>query len=211
MKDVLSLDDIHLTGKRVLYRVDINSPLHPETGAFLDDGRLRAIIPTLADLSESKVVILGHQSRPGKDDFTDLSGHAERLGSILGRAIRFVPDVCGEEAIDAIRNLQNGEILCLDNVRMHNEEISLKKAELEELRISQIVLNLAPEFDAYVTDAFAAAHRNSPTLTGFADDLPCIAGRLMQREITLYKPLLQTPHDHTLQFSAGQKQTIRSE
>ena len=58
MKDVLSLDDIHLSGKRVLYRVDINSPLHPETGAFLDDGRLRAIIPTLADLSESKVVIL---------------------------------------------------------------------------------------------------------------------------------------------------------
>ena len=95
MKDVLSLDDIHLSGKRVLYRVDINSPLHPETGAFLDDGRLRAIIPTLADLSESKVVILGHQSRPGKDDFTDLSGHAERLGSILGRPIRFVPDEIG--------------------------------------------------------------------------------------------------------------------
>ena len=74
MKDVLSLDDIHLSGKRVLYRVDINSPLHPETGAFLDDGRLRAIIPTLTSLSEAKVVILGHQSRPGKDDFTDLSG-----------------------------------------------------------------------------------------------------------------------------------------
>ena len=74
MKDVLSLDDIHLSGKRVLYRVDINSPLHPETGAFLDDGRLRAIIPTLNSLSEAKVVILGHQSRPGKDDFTDLSG-----------------------------------------------------------------------------------------------------------------------------------------
>ena len=75
---------------------------------------LGRIIPTLADLSESKVVILGHQSRPGKDDFTDLSGHAERLGSILGRPIRFVPDVCGKEAIDAIRSLQNGEILCLD-------------------------------------------------------------------------------------------------
>ena len=71
VKDVLSLDDIHLNGKHVLFRVDINSPLHPETRAFLDDGRLRAILPTLADLSESKVVILGHQSRPGKDDFTD--------------------------------------------------------------------------------------------------------------------------------------------
>ena len=96
VKDVLSLDDIHLNGKHVLFRVDINSPLHPETRAFLDDGRLRAILPTLADLSESKVVILGHQSRPGKDDFTDLSGHAERLARILGRPIRFVPDVCGD-------------------------------------------------------------------------------------------------------------------
>ena len=53
MPSVLSLDDIRLSGKRVLYRVDINSPLHPETGAFLDDGRLRAILPTLADLSDS--------------------------------------------------------------------------------------------------------------------------------------------------------------
>lgn len=193
VKDVLSLDDIHLSGKRVLYRVDINSPLHPETGAFLDDGRLRAILPTLADLSESKVVIIGHQSRPGKDDFTDLSGHAERLRRILVRPIRFVPDVCGKEAIDAIRSLKNGEILCLDNVRMHNEEISLKKAELEELRLSQIVMNLAPEFDAYVTDAFAAAHRNSPTLTGFADDLPCIAGRLMQREISALQTAVTNP------------------
>ncbi|DAC64824.1 TPA: phosphoglycerate kinase, partial [Candidatus Thalassarchaeaceae archaeon] len=59
---VLSLDDIRLSGKRVLYRVDINSPLHPETGAFLDDGRLRSIIPTLSALSDAKVVILGHQS-----------------------------------------------------------------------------------------------------------------------------------------------------
>ena len=102
--------------------------------------------------------------------------HAERLGSILGRAIRFVPDVCGEEAIDAIRSFQNGEILCLVNVRMHNEEISLKKAALEELRISQIVLNLAPEFDAYVTDAFAAAHRNSPTLQGLQMIYPVSQG-----------------------------------
>ena len=190
---VLSLDDIRLSGKRVLYRVDINSPLHPETGAFLDDGRLRAILPTLADLSDSKVVILGHQSRPGRDDFTNLSGHAERLGRILGRLIRFVPDVCGDKAIEAIRSLNNGEILCLDNVRMHSEEISLKKAELDELRLSQIVSNLAPEFDAYVTDAFAAAHRNSATLTGFADDLPCIAGRLMQREISALQTAVTNP------------------
>lgn len=190
---VLSLDDIRLSGKRVLYRVDINSPLHPETGAFLDDGRLRAITPTLSALSDAKVVILGHQSRPGRSDFTDLSGHADRISRILGRPIKFIPDVCGEIAVDAIRSMNNGEILCLDNVRMHAEENSLKKAGLEDLRLSQIVSNLAPEFDAYVTDAFGAAHRNSPTLTGFADDLPCIAGRLMEREISALQTAVTAP------------------
>jgi len=190
---VLSLDDIRLSGKSVLYRVDINSPLHPETGAFLDDGRLRAIVPTLSALSDAKVVILGHQSRPGRSDFTDLSGHADRLSRILGRPVRFVPDVCGEVAISAIREMSAGEILCLDNVRMHHEEISLKKAGLEELRLSQIVSELAPEFDAYVTDAFAAAHRNSPTLTGFAEDLPCLAGRLMEREISALQTAVENP------------------
>ena len=193
MNGVLSLDDIRLSGKRVLYRVDINSPLHPETGAFLDDGRLRAITSTLSDLSDAKVVILGHQSRPGRSDFTDLSGHADRLSRILGRPVRFVPDVCGEVAIEAIRGMGTGEILCLDNVRMHSEEMALKKAGLEELRLSQIVSELAPEFDAYVTDAFAAAHRNSPTLTGFADDLPCIAGRLMEREISALQTAVENP------------------
>ncbi len=193
MNGVLSLDDIRLSGKRVLYRVDINSPLHPETGAFLDDGRLRAITPTLSDLSDAKVVILGHQSRPGRSDFTDLSGHADRLARILGRPVRFVPDVCGEVAIEAIRGMGTGEILCLDNVRMHTEEMALKKAGLEELRLSQIVSELAPEFDAYVTDAFAAAHRNSPTLTGFADDLPCIAGRLMESEISALQTAVESP------------------
>ena len=62
---VLSLDDVRLAGRTVLYRVDVNSPLDPSTGAFLDDSRLRSILDTLNNLSDSKVVIMGHQSRPG--------------------------------------------------------------------------------------------------------------------------------------------------
>ena len=64
VSDVLTLDDVRLGGKVVLYRVDVNSPLEPSSGAFLDDSRLRAIIPTLRTLQNSKVVMLGHQSRP---------------------------------------------------------------------------------------------------------------------------------------------------
>jgi len=181
---VLSLDDVRLSGKRVLFRVDVNSPLHPETGAFLDDSRLRGIVPTLRALSDAKVVIISHQSRPGKSDFTNMSGHAERMVRILGRPVRFIPDVCGEVALEAIRSMINGEIIFLDNVRMHPEEMALSRATPEELAKSQIVATLAPEFDAYVTDAFAAAHRNSPSLSGFAEELPCFAGRLMEREIS---------------------------
>ncbi len=79
MSDVLTLDDVRLGGKVVLYRVDVNSPLEPSSGAFLDDSRLRAIVPTLRTLQNSKVVIIGHQSRPGKIDFTNMEQHADRI------------------------------------------------------------------------------------------------------------------------------------
>ena len=79
MESVLTLDDARLSGRTVLVRVDINSPLHPETKAFLDDSRLRAILPTLRRLADSKVVLLAHQSRPGKSDFTDMSAHADSV------------------------------------------------------------------------------------------------------------------------------------
>ncbi len=193
MDGVLSLDDVRLNGKHILFRVDVNSPLHPETRAFLDDGRLRAITDTLRALADSKVVLIGHQSRPGRNDFTDLSGHADRLARILGRPVGFVPDVCGDAAIEAIREMKDGDILCLDNVRMHPEEIALKRAPIEELRVSKIVTTLAPEFDAYVTDAFAASHRNSPSLTGFSEELPCIAGRLMEKEINALQTAVNNP------------------
>ena len=70
MAKVLTLDDVNVDGKTVLLRVDINSPLDPSTKAFLDDTRIRAILPTLQKLVKAKVILLAHQSRPGKDDFT---------------------------------------------------------------------------------------------------------------------------------------------
>ena len=180
---VLSLDDVRLAGRTVLYRVDVNSPLEPSTGAFLDDSRLRSILDTLRDLSDAKVVIMGHQSRPGKDDFTGMEVHCDRLSRLLGQTIRFVADVCGDDAITAIEEMQPGEKIFLENVRMHSEEYGPEKVSLEEEPSSEIVTRLSAVADVYVSDAFGAAHRNSPTLTGFAEEMPCIAGRLMNREI----------------------------
>ena len=93
VQGVLSLDAYDLEGQTVLYRVDVNSPLNPVDKTLLDDSRLRTIKSTLELLSNSKVVILAHQSRPGKDDFSDMSQHSDRLSQIINRAITFIPDL----------------------------------------------------------------------------------------------------------------------
>ena len=183
MSDVLTLDDVRLGGKVVLYRVDVNSPLEPSSGAFLDDSRLRAIVPTLRTLQNSKVVIIGHQSRPGKIDFTNMEQHADRISRLIGKNVKFIPDICGEKALSSIKEMKVGEIIFLDNIRMHDDENSMKKSSLEETAKSEIVSKLSSVIDVYVTDAFAASHRNSPSLTGFFDSVPCIAGHLMSKEI----------------------------
>jgi len=183
VSDVLTLDDVRLGGKVVLYRVDVNSPLEPSSGAFLDDSRLRAIIPTLRTLQNSKVVILGHQSRPGKIDFTNMEQHADRISRLIGKKVKFVSDICGDRALTEIRELKTGEMIFLDNIRMHKDENSMKKSSLENTAKSEIVEKLSSVIDVYVTDAFAASHRNSPSLTGFYDSVPCIAGHLMSKEI----------------------------
>ena len=205
MESVLTLDDGHLSGRTVLVRVDINSPLHPETKAFLDDSRLRAILPTLRRLADSKVVLLAHQSRPGKSDFTDMSAHADQLSRLLGRQISFVPDVCGDIAIQAIQNMEQGDMILLDNVRGWPEENNMKKATIDELNESEIVQKLSSVADAYVNDAFAAAHRNSPTLSGFSKSLPCFAGVLMAAEIKALSTAIDNPPKPYVAILGGAK------
>ena len=95
MAKVLTLDEVALDGRTVLVRVDINSPLNPETNVFMDDTSMRRILPTLNRLSKSKGVLLAHQSRPGKKDFTSTLGHARELGRLLGRNVKWVDDIYG--------------------------------------------------------------------------------------------------------------------
>jgi phosphoglycerate kinase len=205
VEGVLTLEDVDLRGRTVLYRVDVNSPLEPSTGKLLDDGRLRGIIPTLKGLESSQVVIIGHQSRPGKSDFTSMSKHCKRLSQILGRPIKFVPDVCGDEAIDEIRNMSKGEIIFLDNVRKNEEEYGVKYSSNKDTEDTDIVTTLSSVSDVFVTDAFAAAHRRSPTLTGFTRSLPCIAGTLMEKEIRTLRTALRNPLRPYLAILGGAK------
>ena len=205
MEGVLTLEDVDLEGRTVLYRVDVNSPLEPSSGRLLDDGRLRGVVPTLQALELSKVVILGHQSRPGKSDFTSMSKHCERLSSILGRPIKFVPDVCGDKTIEEIEKMSDGEIIFLDNVRGNKEEYGVKYSSNKDTEDTEIVARLSAVSDVFVTDAFAAAHRRSPTLTGFTNSIPCIAGILMEKEMRSLRTALKDPPSPYLAILGGAK------
>ena len=205
MEGVLTLEDVDLKGRTVLYRVDVNSPLEPSSGRLLDDGRLRGVVPTLQALEQSKVVIMGHQSRPGKSDFTSMSRHCDRLSEILGRPIKFVPDVCGVQAIEEIENMSDGDVIFLDNVRGNEEEYGVKYGSNEDTEDTDIVTTLSSVSDAFVTDAFAAAHRRSPTLTGFTKSIPCIAGTLMEKEISSLRMALKDPPSPYLAILGGAK------
>ena len=192
MPKVLGLDQVRLEGLKVLLRGDLNLPIDPISKKFLDDSRLQKMAPSLRKLEGSSVVIMAHQSRPGRADFTDLSQHAIRLSEILGRPVEFVNDICGPVAVDAIRTLQPGGVLVLDNVRMHPDEINLK-GEIKHQEESEIVRVLRPHFDLFVNDAFGAAHRSSPSLTGFTRVLPSVAGSLMKDEIDALSIAIENP------------------
>ncbi len=189
-KEFLTLDDLDFKGKTVFLRVDINCPLDEKTRKITDISRIRAASPTIKELSEkeARVVVLAHQGRPGDWDFVSLEEHSQKLGEVLGISVKFVPDVCGERAQEAIRSLKNGEILMLENQRFNPDEMKEKTA-LEHSETT-CIRNLAPLGDVFVNDAFSAAHRSQCSLVGFTEVMPSAAGRLMESEITSLSKLV---------------------
>jgi len=175
-----TLDDVDYKGKHVLIRVDMNCSIDPETKAITDDSRIVATAPTLEELSESRVVLMAHQGRPGSDDFIPLKQHTEVLRSLGFNAV-YVDDIFGQKAKDAIKRVKVGEILVLENVRMFDGEN--KNGPVEEVAREPIVQELYPYFDLFVNDAFGAAHRSQPSIVGFTAVLPSVAGRVMEKEV----------------------------
>ncbi|HIE18764.1 TPA: phosphoglycerate kinase [Candidatus Bathyarchaeota archaeon] len=206
MPKFLTLDDVNVEGKTVLVRVDFNSPVDPETKKLLDDTRIRAHAETtLKELSEkgAKVVVLAHQGRPGDPDFIPLEQHAERLGEVLGKPVKYVDDLYGEEARQAIRELKNGEILVLKNTRTYPDERRSKTPE--EHAKSEFIKKLAPLADLFVNDAFSAAHRSHASVVGFTAVLPSVAGRIMERELKALSRVLESPEKPCVFILGGAK------
>ncbi|HHY46515.1 MAG TPA: phosphoglycerate kinase [Firmicutes bacterium] len=207
-----TLDDFDVKGKTVLCRVDINSPIDPATGEPRDITRIERCVPTIAELSQrgAKVVLLAHQ---GGDleykNFTTTEPHARILSRLLGRPVDFIDDVCGPAARERIRQLGEGDILLLDNVRFMAEEMTLFETKLKlspkEQAKTIVVRKLAPLADLYVCDAFAAVHRSQPTLVGFEEVLPSAMGRLFEEEVTALSKVRESPERPCIFVLGGAK------
>src|SRR5467141_2484577 len=204
-RDFFTMDVFDLAGHTVLLRVDINSPVDPATGQLLTDARIREHLTTIRELRHSKVALLAHQSRPGKDDFTTLEAHAERIGALLGRPVRYVSSLFGRPAIEAIDAMQVGDVIVLENTRFYAEEEALADAKLEKMAKTHIVQRLAPHAEYFILDAFAAAHRAQPSLVGFCDVLPSLAGRVMERELTMLTQAVLNPEHPKVAHLGGVK------
>jgi len=178
-----TLADIETRGKTVLVRVDFNSPIDPSSNTILDDKRFREHVPTLQALEDARVVVLAHQSRPGKKDFTTLAAHADKLERLLGMPVTYVDDIIGSCAKRAVYDSHPGDVVLLENVRFSAEEnLSLKP---EDGAKTHLVRKLASMADLFVYDAFGTAHRSQPTITGLSYAMKTVAGLLMEKEVSM--------------------------
>ncbi|WP_292600368.1 phosphoglycerate kinase [Methanobrevibacter sp. UBA212] len=201
-KEFNTIDDFDVEDKTVLVRIDINAPVDPSSGIILDDTRLKLHAQTVKELSNkgAKVVLLAHQSRPGKKDFSTLAQHADALSGILNLRVKYIDSLFSNAAKEAIKALKPHEILLLENARFYSEE-TLSRTPLEQSK-THLVTQLSPLIDYFVNDAFAAAHRSQPSLVGFTVNTPSAAGRVMEKELTVIQDALDNV-EHPCVFLLG--------
>ncbi len=181
MDDLPRMADADLSGKAVLLRSDLNLTL--ADGTPQPDLRFERYMETVQDLVEmdARTVIMAHQGRPAQDDFTALDGHADLVAEHLGTDVTFVDGLLGTGARQALDGMEPGDVAMMDNVRLLSEELQSLDPAAHANDI--FVRRTADAFDAYVNDAFSAAHRSHASLVGFTPVLPSYAGSLMVDEL----------------------------
>ncbi|NQT58436.1 MAG: phosphoglycerate kinase [Bacteroidetes bacterium] len=194
------MESFAVKGKRVLLRLDINSPIDPVTKRIVNENRMNKSLPTLEWLLEegAKVAVIAHQGDTlDYQNLIPLKEHAEKLSGKLGREVSYIDDVCGPAAQEAVADLQEGECVILGNLRYLCEEISTfedaVKLRPEEMLNTWLVRSLTPLFDLYINDAFAAAHRNAPSMVAFQELLPSAAGPLLYQEVSALTKVMKEP------------------
>ena len=204
--------ELELAGKTVIFRPDINSPIDPETKRIVNTNRIEKTVPTLECLLEAgaKVAIIAHQGDTlDYQNLIPLAEHAEILSRLTGRRISYIDDVCGPAAQAAVKALSPGEAIILGNLRYLTEEIStfetVVKLTPEQMTHTWLVRSLAPLADYYVNDAFAAAHRNCPSMVAFQEVLPSAGGLQLMEEYTALKSVLDNPKRPCVYVLGGAK------
>ncbi|MEU0941776.1 phosphoglycerate kinase [Streptomyces canus] len=186
MKTIDELLAEGVDGKRVFVRADLNVPL--ADGLITDDGRIRAVLPTVKALVDAgaKVVVASHLGRPkgAPDPAFSLLPAAERLGELLGAPVAFAQDTVGPAAHDAVNGLQPGQVAVIENLRFNAGETSKDDTERGEFADQ-----LAALADAYVGDGFGAVHRGHASVFDLPARLPHYAGYLIATEVGVLKKL----------------------
>ena len=184
-----SVEDIDVSGKRVLVRCDFNVPL--KDGVITDENRITGALPTINYLREhgAKVILCSHLGRP-KGEFNmkySLAPVAKRLSERLGADVPLAADVIGEDAKAKAAALKDGDVMLIENVRFHAEE------EKNDPVFAKALADLAGEGGIFVNDAFGTAHRAHASTAGVADYLPAVCGFLIQKEISIMGKALEDP------------------
>ncbi len=193
-----TIEDIELSGKRVLVRVDFNVPL--SDGNVADDTRIRAVLPTLDYLIDhhARVILMSHLGRPnGKvEEKMRLTPVAEALSQILGKQVYKVDETVSNRVKETVNKLGEGEVLLLENVRFNPGEKANDPAFAQEL---------ASLADIFINDAFGAAHRAHASTVGVTKYLPAVGGFLLEKEVRNLTSILENPKRPFVAILGGNK------
>lgn len=199
MSKVKSIDELDAQGKKVLVRVDLNTPV--KGGVVTDDTRITAALPTIEKLVNdgAKVILVSHRGRPSGEGYEEefsLAPVARRLQELLDKDIVLNRELIGPEAQEAVDAMEDGDVLLLENIRFDKRE---KKNDPEFAK------ELASLADVYVNDAFGTAHRAHASTAGVADYLPAYAGYLMLNEVNTLTSMLDDPKRPFVAILGGSK------
>lgn len=193
-----TVQDIDIKNKRVLMRVDYNVPLD-ENLSITDDARIAKSLDTVKYIlgQNAKLILMSHLGRPkGADSKLSLKPAAERLSKLIGKKVILAPDSIGSEVEALAKNLKDGEVLMLENLRFHAEE---------EKNDPDFAKKLASYGDVYVNDAFGTAHRAHASTEGVTKHLPAVAGFLLAKEIEYFDKVITSPDRPFVTILGGAK------
>lgn len=207
-----SIEEIVVKNKKVLLRLDINSPIDVNTKKIVNTNRIDKSLKTINYLKNqgAKVAIIAHQGDTlDYQNLISLREHSQILSKKMGTTVSYIDDVCGPAAIERVNSLKSGEFIILGNLRYLGEELSTFENSVylteQQMLETYLVRSLKPHFDVYINDAFSAAHRRAPSMVAFQQILPSAAGYLFFEEVSTLSKIMNSPKSPCIFVLGGSK------